>query len=134
MARKRLSDVTEDVEKIDHAAGVAAARLADQLESCQEAIGQVLKAARDNDIEEHPELGLEMFATAGKLMLASSALASALARLKGEFHQHITVAHQAPPPANGNAPSTEKAPSAEAERRGYPRLAEGAKAGGGGEN
>ena len=109
MARKRVSEAADETEKIDHAAGEVAAGLAAELEACRQAIDYCIKTACDEtlgDYDANREGNLE---SASKLMLASAALAGALAKLKGEFHQRITVKREEPAEGAG--------------KRVYPRLA-----------
>ncbi len=94
MARKKPNETTDDGDKIDRAAGDVAEVLAAELTACRQAVAYCVKTACDETLSDYDADRTNMFESASKLMLASSALASALARLKGEFHQRITIAHQ----------------------------------------
>ena len=118
MARKKPNETVDEAGKIDRAAGDIAEGLAAEIESCREVIAYCVKRGCDETLDDYDAERTDMFASAGKLMLASAALASALARLKGEFHHHITVARQ------DNIPSTDNKTPGRTRTTVYPRLAD----------
>ena len=96
MARKKLREAVEDFDRIGKAAEDMAEGLAAELQSCGVAIDYCIARACNATLDDYEADRSGNLESAGKLMLASAALASALARLKGEFHHRITVSRPEP--------------------------------------
>jgi len=76
-----LSEATDD----------AAILLAEEIDLCRQAVGAYLRTVWDPDPDMAPPERVRAINLALSLMTASGELAGAIARLKGEMRQHISV-------------------------------------------
>ena len=90
MPRKILSPEDARLAQVYKAAGEATSMLAGEIEMCQQALRESLDRAAQQTMK-YDSRAPDHFYQAMQLVEASAKLAEALAKVKGEVHQHIRI-------------------------------------------